>query len=73
MIRLESITKTFDEPALAGVDLHVPAGCLFGLVGPGGSGKSVVLKTIASLVRPDGGLPDSDDEPDVLAIVARAY
>jgi phospholipid/cholesterol/gamma-HCH transport system ATP-binding protein len=55
MIRLDSVTKSFDQPALVGVNLHVPRGCLYGLVGPGGAGKSVVLKTVASLVRPDGG------------------
>jgi len=29
--------------------------------------------TVRCLVRPDGGLPQSDDEPDALAVVARAY
>jgi prolyl-tRNA synthetase len=34
------------------------------------NGKAV---TVRCLVRPDGGVPDSDDEPDLLAILARAY
>lgn len=29
--------------------------------------------TVRCLVRPDGGVPDSEDEPDVLAYVGRAY
>jgi len=29
--------------------------------------------TVRCLVRPDGGLPQSDDEPDALAVVGRAY
>ncbi|MGN6613043.1 MAG: proline--tRNA ligase [Angustibacter sp.] len=29
--------------------------------------------TVRCLVRPDGGVPDSDDEPGALAVVARAY
>jgi prolyl-tRNA synthetase len=29
--------------------------------------------TVRVLRRPDGGLPDSEDEPDVVAIVARSY
>ncbi|MGY1705492.1 proline--tRNA ligase [Geodermatophilus sp. SYSU D00697] len=29
--------------------------------------------TVRCLVRPDGGLPDSDDEPGALAVVGRAY
>ncbi len=55
MIRLESITKSFDRPVLRGIDLHVPAGCLYGLIGPGASGKSVLLKVATGLIRPDTG------------------
>ncbi|MGN6300609.1 MAG: proline--tRNA ligase [Angustibacter sp.] len=29
--------------------------------------------TVRCLVRPDGGVPDSDDEPEAIAVVARAY
>ncbi|HEX3004313.1 MAG TPA: His/Gly/Thr/Pro-type tRNA ligase C-terminal domain-containing protein, partial [Angustibacter sp.] len=29
--------------------------------------------TVRCLVRPDGGVPDSDDEPGAVAVVARAY
>jgi len=29
--------------------------------------------TVRCLVRADGGLPDSDDEPDLIAVVGRAY
>jgi prolyl-tRNA synthetase len=28
---------------------------------------------VRCLVRPDGGVPDSDDEPGAIAVVARAY
>lgn len=42
-------------PVLRGVDLVVPEGCLYGLIGPGASGKSVLLKTITGLFRPDRG------------------
>jgi phospholipid/cholesterol/gamma-HCH transport system ATP-binding protein len=55
LIRLKAVTKTFDRRVLHGVDLHVPQGCLYGLVGPGAAGKSVALKIVASLVRPEGG------------------
>lgn len=62
MITIESISKAF-RPAgggqpnhvLTGVSLHVPPGCLYGLIGPGAAGKSVVLKMIAGLLKPDGG------------------
>lgn len=62
MITLEGISKSF-RPAgggppnhvLRGVSLHVPEGCLYGLIGPGASGKSVLLKMITGLMKPDAG------------------
>lgn len=55
MIELEGITKSFGRPVLRGVDLRVPDGCLYGLIGPGASGKSVLLKIVVGLIRPDAG------------------
>ena len=56
MIRIERLTKSFGGMGvLRGVDLEVPAGCLYGLIGPGASGKSVLLKMITGLMRPDSG------------------
>jgi len=55
-ITLEGITKSFGpRTVLRGVDLTIPRGCLYGLIGPGASGKSVLLKLITGLVRPDKG------------------
>lgn len=42
-------------PVLRSVNLDVPQGCLYGLIGPGASGKSVLLKMITGLLRPDKG------------------
>jgi phospholipid/cholesterol/gamma-HCH transport system ATP-binding protein len=55
VIRLHGISKAFDRQVLSGIDLHVPEGVLTGLIGPGASGKSLVLKTICGLLIPDGG------------------
>jgi ABC-2 type transport system ATP-binding protein len=41
--------------ALAGVDLHVSEGELFGLLGPNGAGKSTLVKIACGLVRPSAG------------------
>jgi phospholipid/cholesterol/gamma-HCH transport system ATP-binding protein len=55
-IVLENVSKTFGSRAvLRGVDLHVPAGCLYGLIGPGAAGKSVLLKLISGLLKADRG------------------
>lgn len=55
MIRLEGVSKRFDRLALDNVSLHIPSGCLFGLIGPGASGKSLILRMITGLMRPDQG------------------
>ena len=43
-------------PALAGVDLDVPAGSTTALVGPTGSGKSTLASLAVRLVDPDAGV-----------------
>lgn len=67
MIRLEGVSKSFDRAVLTEVDLHVPERCLFGLIGPGASGKSLLLRMITGLLRPDRGKVTVDGH-DVLAM-----
>jgi phospholipid/cholesterol/gamma-HCH transport system ATP-binding protein len=56
VIEIVDLTKSFGgTPVLRGVRLTVPKGCLYGLIGPGASGKSVLLKLITGLFRPDHG------------------
>jgi phospholipid/cholesterol/gamma-HCH transport system ATP-binding protein len=56
LIRIEGLTKVFDGMrVLRGVNLDIPRGCLYGLIGPGASGKSVLLKMVTGLLRPDSG------------------
>jgi phospholipid/cholesterol/gamma-HCH transport system ATP-binding protein len=56
MIVVENITKTHrGRPVLEDVSLEVPEGSNMGLIGPGGSGKTVLLKIICGLIRPDSG------------------
>ena len=55
MITLENVSKSFDIPVLRGVNLLVPPGCLYGLIGPAASGKTVLLKIISGLLFPDSG------------------
>lgn len=49
------MSKAFAGPVLRDVTLQVPKGCLYGLVGPGASGKSVLLKLLVGLLKPDAG------------------
>jgi phospholipid/cholesterol/gamma-HCH transport system ATP-binding protein len=62
MIRLAGVYKSFEEPILEGLDLHLGKGEIFGLVGPAASGKSVLLKLICGLVTPDRGTVAVDGE-----------
>ncbi|MFH1567517.1 MAG: ATP-binding cassette domain-containing protein [Gemmatimonadota bacterium] len=55
MIEYRDIHKAFDEPVLAGVSLTVETGECLSIVGPSGTGKSVLLKTTNGLLRPDRG------------------
>jgi ABC-2 type transport system ATP-binding protein len=41
--------------ALRGVDLEVPAGAFFGLLGQNGAGKTTFIKILVGLVTPTGG------------------
>ena len=55
-IRLEHVTKAFGgQKVLDDLNLDVPEGSAFCLLGRSGTGKSVTLKHIIGLVRPDSG------------------
>ena len=56
IIRLEKVHKAFGRlVVLDGVDLSIRAGETTVVIGPSGSGKSVLLKHIVGLLRPDRG------------------
>jgi len=54
-ISLRSLSVGFGRPILRGINLDIPRGCMYGLIGPGASGKSVLLKCLAGLLRPQAG------------------
>ncbi len=55
MVEYQELYKTFDTPVLAGVDLTVETGETLAVLGPSGTGKSVLLKTTIGLITPDRG------------------
>jgi phospholipid/cholesterol/gamma-HCH transport system ATP-binding protein len=55
MIEYHDVWKAFDQPVLAGVELTVTTGETLSIVGPSGTGKSVLLKTTLGLIVPDRG------------------
>jgi phospholipid/cholesterol/gamma-HCH transport system ATP-binding protein len=55
-IRIEGLQKRFgSQPVLRGIDLAVAPGELMVVIGRSGGGKSVLLRHILRLVRPDAG------------------
>jgi phospholipid/cholesterol/gamma-HCH transport system ATP-binding protein len=63
MITLSRVHKTFGQNAvLRGVDLTVARGTSMVVIGGSGTGKSVLLKSILGLVRPDTGLITLDGQ-----------
>jgi ABC-2 type transport system ATP-binding protein len=54
-LRLTGLTKSFDKPAVRGLDLRLPQGQFYGLLGPNGAGKTTTLRMIVGLLPPDSG------------------
>ena len=56
MIKLQGVEKTLGgQLVLRGVDLEIPTGQVTTIIGPSGEGKSVMLKHMIGLLRPDRG------------------
>ena len=63
MIELRNIRKRFGQQVvLDGVNFNVMEGETVALLGPSGTGKSVLLKHIIGLIRPDSGTIIVDDK-----------
>jgi ABC-2 type transport system ATP-binding protein len=55
-IQIEGLQKSFkDNHVLRGIDLDVPAGTVFALLGANGSGKTTMINILSTLLAPDAG------------------
>ena len=55
-IEIKNLTKSFGrKQALKGLNMTVPEGAIYGLIGENGSGKSTTEKLICGLLIPNGG------------------
>lgn len=65
-ISVRDVTKTFgDHTVLEGISFDIPRGKTSAVLGPSGTGKSVLLNVIIGLLRPEHGQVYIDDEPIV--------
>lgn len=75
MITLTDLTKVYrarnrEVTALDGVDLHVPQGEVYGVVGESGAGKSSLIRCVNLLERPTSGSVTVDGQ-DLTALARR--
>lgn len=56
MIKIENLTKRFGERiAVAGIDLEIKSGEIFGLLGPNGAGKTTTVRILTLLSKKKSG------------------
>ncbi len=61
IIETEDLYKSFgDVHALAGVDLSIEEGTVYGLLGPNGAGKTTAVRVLTTLLTPDSGRASVD-------------
>ena len=68
MIRLSAVSIKLGDFLLDNINLTIHSGEFFTILGPTGSGKTVILELIAGLYRPDAGkvLIDEVDAANIL-------
>jgi ABC-2 type transport system ATP-binding protein len=49
------VKKFGSRTAIAGLDLSVPTGVVYGFLGPNGAGKTTTMRVLTSLIRADAG------------------
>lgn len=54
-LEIQHLTKKFSGFSLDDLNLTLPGGCILGLVGENGAGKSTTMKLILNMLRPDSG------------------
>ena len=54
-LEIKDVTKRYPGFTLGHLNLELPSGCIMGLIGENGAGKSTTIKLILDLVRKDSG------------------
>lgn len=54
-LEIKNLTKSYPGFMLDNLNLTLPSGCIMGLIGENGAGKSTTIKLILGMIRKDGG------------------
>ena len=54
-LEIRNLTKSFKDFRLDNLSLTLPSGCIMGLIGENGAGKSTTIKLILDIIHKDGG------------------
>ena len=57
-LEIKNLTKKFPDFTLENLNLTLPAGCILGLIGENGAGKSTTIKLILDILHKDSGTID---------------
>ncbi|MGN0299509.1 MAG: ATP-binding cassette domain-containing protein [Lachnospiraceae bacterium] len=64
MIKAQGLTKKFDQfVALDHINCTIPDGCIYGMVGSNGAGKSTFLRLLTGIYKPDDGIVLMEEAP----------
>ena len=67
-LEIMNLTKSFGDFKLDGLNLTLPSGCIMGLIGENGAGKSTTIKLILDIIHKDSGkitILGRDNEEDI--------
>lgn len=54
-IEIKGLTKSYKDFTLDNLDLTLPSGCIMGLIGENGAGKSTTIKLLLDIIHKDSG------------------
>ena len=56
VIKINNLTKSFDDKiVLENINLTIPKGSIFGIIGINGAGKSTLMRLMTTVYKPDSG------------------
>ena len=54
-LEINGLRKSYKDFELENVSFSLPSGCILGLIGENGAGKSTIIKLILNMINRDGG------------------